>query len=495
MVGSLIENQYLFVGSEWVTPATDERLVVLSPTTEELVGTTPAAGPADVDRAVVAAAEAHAAGDWRRLSVEERGAYLQRMADLLRPQTEEIVHLQIDEMGGPYKWIHATTAGRIDAVSKYLADALTIPQRELRQGFSGKVVVDRQPVGVAVAVIPWNGPIAMALGKIYAALIAGCPLILKPAPETPLSAAFVADAALRAGLPPGILSILPGGRELGEYLISRDQVSRVAFTGSTAAGRRVAAVCGERLARVSVELGGKSAAIVLDDVDLDAQIPHIIASSLPNSGQVCHATSRLLIPRTRAAEVADRVVDAVSALVVGDPHDPATDIGPLAAKRQRDQVERYIAIGKREGAKIVHGGGRPGTKRGWFVQPTVFGGVQNSMTIAREEIFGPVLTLTEYETVDDAVALANDSDYGLGGAVFTRNVERGLEVALRLETGSCRINESPGGGGGGPFGGVKHSGFGRENGREGIESYYELKSIPLPGLNSDVVNWDDGQGA
>lgn len=487
----MIENQFLFVGGEWTAPASDERISVYSPSTQALVGTTPAASSTDVDRAVAAATAAHFAGDWRHLSVEERGEYLQRMAAEMLPNIDEIVHLQIDEMGGPYKWISATTAGRIGAASKYVTDALTIPPRETRDGASGKVLVDRQPVGVTAAVIPWNGPIATALGKIYAALIAGCPLILKPAPETPLSAAFLGDAAASAGLPAGVLSILPGGRDTGEYLISRPEVSRVAFTGSTAAGRRVAALCGERLARVSVELGGKSAAIVLDDVDLDTTMPHIIASSLPNSGQVCHATTRLLIPRNRAAEVTDGIVNAVSALAVGDPHEPGTDIGPVVAERQRDRVERYIAIGKREGARIVYGGGRPATERGWFVQPTVFGGVENSMRIAREEIFGPVLTLTEYETVDEAVALANDSEYGLGGAVFTGDEERGLEVALRLETGSCRINESPGGGGGGPFGGVKQSGFGRENGREGIESYYELKSIPLPsGLSSDHLSFE-----
>ncbi|RNM12172.1 aldehyde dehydrogenase [Nocardioides pocheonensis] len=478
---AVIENQYLFIGGEWIAPASDERISVFSPTTEALVGTTPAASEADVDRAVAAAVAVHAAGDWRQLAVAERGEYLMRFSAELQPHLDEIVQLQIDEMGGPDKWIRATTAGRIEAASKYVADALTIPPRETRDGSSGKVLVDRQPVGVTASVIPWNGPIATALGKIYAALIAGCPLILKPAPETPLSASFLADAAVRSGIPSGVLSILPGGREVSEYLISRNGVSRVAFTGSTAAGRRVAALCGERLARVSVELGGKSAAIVLDDVDLDAMMPHLIASSLPNTGQVCHATTRLLIPRKRAAEVTERLVEAVAALVVGDPHDPETDIGPLVAERQRDRVEQYIALGKSEGATLLYGGGRPQGERGWFVQPTIFGGVENSMTIARDEIFGPVLTLTAYDTVDQAVAFANDSDYGLGGAVFTSDEERGLEVALRLETGSCRINESPGGGGGGPFGGVKQSGFGRENGREGIESYYELKSIALPG--------------
>jgi len=476
----MMNRQSLFVGGEWVPPAGHARIDVISPSTEEHVGSTPAAGPQDVDRAVEAALQAHATGHWRRLTVEERGEYLQRMAGILESRLEEITRLQIDEMGAPYSYIRRTTAGRIAAASTYLADALSVDTEELRDGPAGKLLITRRPVGVAAAVFPWNAPVPITLGKMYAALLAGCPLILKPPPETPLSPNIVAEATVEAGFPPGVLSVLPGGRELGEYLIRHPGVSRVSFTGSVEAGRRVAAICGERLARATVELGGKSAAILLDDVDLDAQMPNIIDSSLPNTGQVCHATTRLLIPRRRSDEITERLVHEVSNLVVGDPHDANTDLGPLVAQRQRERVEWYIEAGQAEGAKLVCGGDRPPFDRGWFVEPTIFRAVDNSMKIAREEIFGPVLSLIEYDTVDEAVAIANDSDYGLGGAVFTADVRRGLEVARHLETGSCRINESPPGGAGGPFGGFKQSGIGRENGREGIAAFYEMSTISLP---------------
>lgn len=482
----MISRDRLFIGGEWVEPAGGDRIEVVSPVTEELIGSVPEATPADVDRAVEAATRAHEEGDWRRLSVRERGAYILEIARLLEPRIEEAVQLQIDEMGAPYDWIRRMTAGRVLGAQRYVDDAASVDRREVRDGLAGKVLVERQPVGVVAGVIPWNGPVPLVLGKMYPALLAGCPIIIKPAPETPLSAFLVAEAVEAAGLPRGLFSLLPGGRDLGEYLIGHPGVARVSFTGSTAAGKRIAAVCGERLARATLELGGKSAAVILDDVDLDQQLPSIIDSSMPNNGQVCHATTRVLVPRSRAEEISARIVDAVSSLVVGDPHDQETQVGPLVAERQRERVEAYIATGLEEGATLACGGGRPDRDRGWFVQPTVFTDVKNSMTIAREEIFGPVLSLIVYDDVDEAVAIANDSDYGLGGAVFTSDLGRGVEVASRLQTGTCRINEGPGGGGGGPFGGMKQSGIGRENSHEGVESFTETRTITLPpGVSPD----------
>ncbi|QXW01328.1 aldehyde dehydrogenase [Rhodococcus globerulus] len=476
----MLKKDFLFVGGEWVEPNGSDRIDVTSPITEESIGSVPMSEPADVDMAVAAAQRVHAEGEWRRLSIKERAAYLTEIARLLEPRIEEAVRLQVDEMGAPYRWIKRQTEGRILGVQRYIDDALALETREMRDGPAGTVLVDRQPVGVVAAVIPWNGPVPLVLGKIYPALLAGCPVIVKPAPETPLSAYLVAEAAVEAGLPKGLLSILPGGRELGEYLISHPGVDRVSFTGSTAAGRRIASICGDRLTRTTLELGGKSAAVLLDDVDLDAHLPLLIDSSLPNNGQVCHATTRILVPRLRSAEVTERLVEAVSQMQVGNPHDEGIDVGPLVSDRQRDRVESYIEVGVREGATIVCGGRRPDIGMGWYVTPTIFSGVSNSMKIAREEIFGPVLCLIEYDTVDEAIDIANDSEYGLGGAVFTSDVKRGVEVASRIETGTCRINEGLSGGGGGPFGGVKHSGLGREYSREGIESFYEIKSITLP---------------
>jgi betaine-aldehyde dehydrogenase len=345
----------------------------------------------------------------------------------------------------------------------------------------GKVVVYREPVGVVAGIIPWNAPIVNALTKVVPSLLTGCPIVLKPAPESPLSAYLMADAAIAVGLPPGVFNLVPGGREIGEYLVGHPGVDRVSFTGSTAAGAKVAALCGQQIKNATLELGGKSAAIVMEDADLDRIMPSLISNSLQNSGQVCVNTTRILVPRSRSAELRDRLVDEISQLKVGDPHDPITTVGPLVAERQRERVEGYIKSGLEQGAKIILGGGRPkDLPTGWYVEPTIFAEVDNSMRIAQEEIFGPVVCLFDYDDVEQAVSIANDTQYGLGGAVYTSDLDRGIEVAAQMKTGSCIINEGPLGGGGGPFGGCKKSGLGRESGREGFESYLELKSVALP---------------
>jgi aldehyde dehydrogenase (NAD+) len=283
------------------------------------------------------------------------------------------------------------------------------------------------------------------------------------------------------GLPEGVLSIVHGDREVGEYLVTHPGVDRVSFTGSSAAGSRVAALCGERLKSATMELGGKSAAIVLADADLERDLPALISSSIPNNGQVCYATTRILAPAGRRSEIVERMTEAIGSMKIGDPHDAETRFGPLVAARQRERVEGYLKAGKDAGATVALGGGRPAhLPKGWYVEPTIFTDVDNSMRIAQEEIFGPVVCVIDYDSEDQAIAIANDSEYGLGGAVFTSDIGHGLEIAARMETGTCRINEAPPGGGGGPFGGFKKSGIGRENAREGYESYYELKSIALP---------------
>jgi aldehyde dehydrogenase (NAD+) len=471
----------LLIGTKWTRPAGSEWLEVVSPSTEAVCGRVPAGTTEDVDAAVNAARAAFDSGPWRRLSVKERAGYLHAIASILMEQVERITRIQIDEMGAPYSWMCSQTAGAITNIDRYAREAAELPVRELRDGSQGSVMVLRHPVGVVGAIIPWNGPVALALGKIVPALLTGCSIILKPAPETPLSANLIAEAAVEAGLPAGVLSIIPAGREVSEHLVTHPGVDRVAFTGSTAAGARIAGLCGERLRRVTLELGGKSAAIVSRDADIDRHMATIISSCIPNTGQVCYATTRLLVPHERAAFITGRLVDAVSKLKIGDPHSDDTYFGPLAAERQRDRVERYIAQGLSEGATLAMGGDRPrDLDRGWYVNPTIFCNVDNSMVIAREEIFGPVISIIEYRSEDEAVAIANDSEYGLGGAIFTDDPEHGLNLATRIETGTCRINEAPPGGGGGPFGGVKRSGLGREHSREGLESYYELKSVSLP---------------
>jgi aldehyde dehydrogenase (NAD+) len=470
-----------FIGGRWAEPASQSLIEVISPTTEEPVGRVPDGTPADIDAAVAAARAAFEEGPWPRMSVKERGQYLLQMVEFLGRRLEEAVNLQIDEMGSPYSFARPTNAGVLASVEHDIDVAASIELREIRDGAVGKILVIREPIGVVAGIIPWNAPLPLVLSKFVPAALTGCPIVIKPAPETPLSAYLVADAAAAVGLPDGVLNIVAGGRETGEHLVRHPGVDRVSFTGSSLAGSRIGALCGEQLKRVTLELGGKSAAVVLPDADLDRDLGTLIASSMPNNGQVCYATTRILAPSSRTPELVERLVSAVSAMKVGDPHDPDTAFGPLVAERQRDRVEGYIAAGRQAGATVALGGGRPASQpKGWFVEPTIFVNVSNAMTIAREEIFGPVVSVIEYGTEDEAVAIANDSEYGLGGAVFTADIEHGLEVAARIKTGTCRVNEAPPGGGGGPFGGVKRSGVGREHAREGYETYFELKSVSLP---------------
>jgi aldehyde dehydrogenase (NAD+) len=329
------------------------------------------------------------------------------------------------------------------------------------------------------AIVPWNYPQTLASFKYAPALAAGCTVVLKPSPETVLDSYLFADAVLAAGLPPGVINIVPGGRELGAYLVQHPDVDKVAFTGSTAAGRQIAEVCGRLLRPVSLELGGKSAGIILDDADLDlAKIGNdLFAATLVNNGQTCYASTRILAPRSRYDEVVDTIAAFASSLPVGDALDPGTLIGPLVSEAQRERVERYIAKGSSDGARLVTGGGRPaGLDAGWFVQPTVFADVDNSSVIAQEEIFGPVLSIIAYTDVDEAIAIANDSDYGLGGSVWTTDSQRAREVYRRVRTGAMGINSflpDPAG----PWGGVKNSGIGRELGPGAVAAYQQAKTI------------------
>jgi acyl-CoA reductase-like NAD-dependent aldehyde dehydrogenase len=342
----------------------------------------------------------------------------------------------------------------------------------------GSTVVLRVPIGVVAAITPWNYPQSLAMFKIAPALAAGCSVVLKPAAETSLDAFQLAEAAREAGLPAGVLNVVPGHRETGRILVEHPGVDKVAFTGSTAAGRSIGETCGRLLRPVTLELGGKSAAIVLDDVDLPKVTGQLALATLQNQGQTCHLSTRVLAPRRRFGEVVDAVADMARSLQVGDPQDPDTRIGPLVSARQRERVEGYIEDGRRTG-RIVAGGSRPaGLDRGWYVEPTVVADPDPGARVVREEIFGPVLVVLPYDTVDDAIAMANDSDYGLGGTVWTQDEDRGLAIARAIETGTVGINSYKIDLGS-PFGGVKSSGLGRELGPEGLASYFAVKSIFL----------------
>lgn len=478
----MFSRDTLFIGGEWVQPSGTAVIDVVSPIDEEQVGVAPAPMRHDIDRAVAAARDAFDNGPWPRMSVRERAQYVLQLMKVLEPQGQPMVDLQIREMGGPRKFIEAATlAPGLNAIcGREISAALSLPTEEIRSGIAGKVVVTREPVGVVAAIVPWNGPIVMLILKLLPALLTGCTIILKPSTETPLSAYYLADALHDLGLPHGVVSIVAGGADIGEYLVSHPGVNKVTFTGSTGAGRRVASICGGLIRPVTLELGGKSAAIILDDADLDAYLPTLVDCALPNNGQACVATTRILASNRRYEEVVERLVASVGSMQVGNPLDAHVEFGPVVSARQRERIENYIQIGRNEGAKIVLGGGRPEIARGWYVEPTIFAEVDNAMRVAREEIFGPVISVIRYEDDADAVRIANDSPYGLGGAVFTQDYRRGLAVAKEVQTGTLQINNGIRTGGGGPFGGFKESGLGRERGIEGLEAHYGLKSISFP---------------
>ncbi|MBB5774188.1 aldehyde dehydrogenase [Nonomuraea jabiensis] len=467
----------LFIGGEWVAPAGTATIDVVSPHTEEVVGQVPDGTAADMDRAVAAAREAFDHGPWPRMTFAERAEVIGRLAAIYNERQGEMAQLITEEMGSPITFSNLAQAPQPLGMLQYYAElGKTFEQEEQRPGLFGPITVRREPVGVVAAVVPWNVPQFVTMTKVAPALLAGCAIVLKPAPETPLDAYLLAEWAIEAGIPAGVLNIVAAGREAGEHLVSHPGVDKVAFTGSTAAGRRIGAICGEQLKRVSLELGGKSAAIILDDADLAASMGFLSIASLMNNGQACVAQTRILASRNRYDEVVEAVANMVNSQPVGDPADPATGIGPLVAKRQQDRVEGYIRIGMDEGAKVVVGGLDRPYDRGWYVSPTVFAGVTNEMRIAREEIFGPVLAVIPYEDEADAVRIANDSDYGLAGSVWTADAEHGMDVARQVRTGTYGVNcfmlENNA-----PFGGYKASGLGRELGPEGLNGYLEYKTI------------------
>jgi len=477
-----VTRDRFFIGNEWVNPRSDRRFTVVNASTEEVIGTVPEGTEADLDAAVAAARSAFAASGWSDAKAADRAAVMDRFMAAIAARGEQIAATVSAENGMPIT-VSRPLEGQFSAgvVQYYSGLARTLAEPDERPSQMGRTtLVERSAIGVVAAIVPWNFPVTLAVNKIAPAMAAGCTLVIKPSPGTVLDSYLLAEAALEAGVPAGVLNWVAADRQAGAYLVGHPGVDKVAFTGSTAAGRAIARTCGELLRPVTLELGGKSAAILLEDADVGSFLQGVPTACMLNNGQACYNGTRILAPRSRYAQVVDALVAFVDALVVGDALDTATHVGPMASAAHRDRVASYIELGRSE-ARLVAGGGRPkGRERGWFMEPTVFADVHNSARIAQEEIFGPVLCVIPYEDEADAVRIANDSQYGLGGSVWSKDAEHALAVARRVQSGTVGINGyMPSLGA--PFGGIKASGLGREFGPEAVAAYQNLKSIYVMG--------------
>ncbi len=456
---------------------------VVSPHTERTIAEIDEATPDDVGAAVVAARAAFDCGPWGRSEPGERIAVVRRLADIYDRRRAEMAATITAEIGAPISFAQRAQVGLPAMMIRAFCDVAENHQwRQTRTGFFGADVhVLKEPVGVVAAIVPWNMPQFLIVTKLVPALLAGCTVVLKPAAESPLDALLLSEMVAESGLPDGVVNVVIGDRSIGEALVAHPGVDKVSFTGSTAAGRAVAGGCAAKLTKVSLELGGKSAALILDDAAPDKVAAGIRSASLSNSGQICNALTRVLVPQTRHDEYVDALAAEMSVLRVGDPEDAETQMGPLVSRRQQQRVRDYIEIGRQEGAQLVVGGTEmpDGLDRGWYVRPTLFAKADNSMRISREEIFGPVITVIPYLDEQDAIEIANDSDYGLAGSVWTDDIERALVISTRIRAGTLGINQGYTMDPFAPFGGVKASGYGRELGPEGLDSYLDTKSIAI----------------
>jgi acyl-CoA reductase-like NAD-dependent aldehyde dehydrogenase len=479
----------LFIGGAWVKPSTGDLLEVIAPATEQIYMRVADAKEADIDRAVLAAREAFDRGPWPRMKHSERAAYLRAMGKLLNERAADVAAVWPNEMGV----VHAVAqafAGTVGGVYDYyagLADTFPFEERFDHPPGGGRVaLLVREPVGVVGAIVPWNAPINIMAYNIAPALLAGCTVVLKSSPEAPASGYIMAEIAEAIGLPPGVLNIVTADRGPSERLVRHPDVDKIAFTGSSAAGKRIAGLCAERVARFTLELGGKSAAVILDDYDVETAAKTIAGYCCFLTGQVCSALSRVIVTRARHDHLVEALGATFKSVKIGDPFDAATGMGPLAMSRQRDRVEHFVSQAVTDGATLASGGHRPAhLDRGFFFEPTVFGNVDNRSTIARDEVFGPVLCVIPAKDEAHAVELANDTVYGLNNSVFTKDVDRAYAVARKLRSGTVghnvfRSDMRIG------FGGFKQSGVGREGGVDGLRPYLENKTVVLDELPSHV---------
>ncbi|MGN9787279.1 aldehyde dehydrogenase family protein [Nonomuraea sp. ZG12] len=464
----------LYIGGAWTASASGEAIEVVNPATEEIIDRVPAGTPVDVQEAVSAARKAFAT--WSVTAPAERAKMLAAAAELLMGRADEVARIIAADMGSPLGFaLKVQTLMPARVLISYAGLAESHP-RESRVGNS---LVVKEPVGVVAAITPWNYPLHQIIAKVAPALAAGCTVVLKPSEVAPLAAYALAEIFHEVGLPPGVFNLVSGrGPVVGEAMAAHPEVDMISFTGSIRAGRRVAALAVEDVKRVALELGGKSANIILPDADLGVAVKVGVANCFVNAGQTCSAWTRMLVHRDHYDDAVRLAVEAARKYTVGDPFDEGTRMGPLVSAAQRDRVVRYINRGQEEGARLVAGGTDRPLPRGFYVEPTVFAGVESGMTIEQEEIFGPVLSIIPYTSEDQAVQIANGTPYGLAGAVWAGTEERAVALARRLRTGQVAIN------GGGfnplaPFGGYKQSGIGRELGEHGLEEFLEVKALQL----------------
>ncbi|MBN8499780.1 MAG: aldehyde dehydrogenase [Sphingomonadales bacterium] len=472
----------LLIGGEWISPHSGRQLTMISPNTEQVCATCAEADEADMDRAVAAARHAFDAGPWSTTSPAERIAAFRRMVAHLEGRIPELARCWTAQMGGLVGFagpMHGGSVATLGQIADYAENFPFVEQRATVGAAAGLVV--HEPVGVVAAIAPWNGPFGIMANKVAYALLTGCTVVMKPSPETPLEAYIIAEAAEAAGLPAGVVNLVPGHREAADHLVSNHGVDKISFTGSTLAGKRIAQVCGERIARYTLELGGKSAAIIRDDFPTEAAAKLLTGTLNLMSGQVCAMLSRAIVPRARHDELAAAIAAEMQQVVIGHSDDPTAQLGPLAMKRQLERVEMYIAEGKKT-ADLVTGGSRPShLNQGFFIEPTLFANVDNTSRIAQEEIFGPVLSLIPCDDEEDAIRIANESNYGLNGSVLTQDAQAAYNIGRRIRTGGfgqngLRMDF------GLPFGGFKQSGIGREGGPEGLWGYVETKTMLLDAM-------------
>ncbi|MCW2846313.1 MAG: aldehyde dehydrogenase [Marmoricola sp.] len=470
-----------FIGGEWVEPTTDHKINVIEAATEELFYAVAEGEPADVGRAVAAARQAFDEGPWPRMAPHQRAEFIRAMARALEKRVDDMVEIWPRE-SGIVASIVPDVLTEVPAAFDYyadLAESYPFEQEARTSSGAGFGMIVGEPVGVVGAIIPWNTPMGLIAFKLAPALAAGCTVVIKASPEAPGAAYVVAEVAEQVGLPPGVVNVLTADREASEALVTDPRVDKIAFTGSTAVGKRIAGILSGRIGRYTLELGGKSAAVVLDDMEVAEVADSLSDGACFVSGQICASLTRIVVPRHRHDEFVDALADRFSRIKVGNPFDSSAEMGPLATSRQRDRVESYVEIGKAEGAKLAYGGGRPkDLDRGWFFEPTVFGDVDNSSRLAQEEIFGPVLSVIAAADDEEAIRIANDSPFGLNASVFTHDADRAQAISRRLRAGTVGQNGNRADFGIG-FGGFKESGFGREGGLAGMLPYLENKTVVL----------------